>query len=101
MIYSKGMNYAGVEAIRSLKQKVEQARTRADGPFDVKIRATEQTHQAVLSGEMDADAAFFTGKVRILGSVLTAFRVKNRFLSFLQRHLTDKPGDNMRYISTH
>ena len=37
MIYSKGMNYAGVEAIRSLKKKVEQARTRADAPFDVKL----------------------------------------------------------------
>lgn len=37
MIYSSGMNYAGVEAIRSLKQKVEQARTSAEGPFDVKL----------------------------------------------------------------
>ena len=58
--------------------------------FDVKIRATEQVHWAVLSGQMDADAAFFTGKVRICGSVVTAFRVKNRFLSLLQKYIADR-----------
>ncbi len=58
------------------------------GPFDVKIRATERVHQAVLFGEMDPDAAFFTGRVRILGSLVTAFRVKNRFLSLLQQYLS-------------
>ena len=56
-------------------------------PFDVKIQAEERVHLAVLSGEMDADAAFFAGKVRIRGSVIAAFRVKNRFLSLLQWHL--------------
>ena len=56
-------------------------------PFDVKIQAAEKVHLAVLSGEMDADAAFFAGKVRIRGSVIAAFRVKNRFLSLLQWHL--------------
>ncbi len=58
--------------------------------FDVKIRATEKVHWAVLSGQMDADAAFFTRKVRISGCLSTAFRVKNRFLSLLQWHLTNK-----------
>ena len=58
------------------------------GLFDVKIRATEEVHRAVLFGEMDADAAFFSGKVRISGSLITAFGIKNKFLSFLQRHLT-------------
>ncbi len=56
-------------------------------PFDVKIQAAERVHLAVLSGEMDADAAFFAGRVRIRGSVIAAFRVKNRFLSLLQWHL--------------
>ncbi len=56
----------------------------ADEPFDAKIEATEQVHWAVLSGQMDADAAFFSKNVRIRGSLITAFRVKNRFLSFLQ-----------------
>ena len=56
-------------------------------PFDVNILATEEVHCAVLSGEMDADAAFFSGSVRICGSVFKAFRIKNRFLSLLQSHL--------------
>ena len=56
-------------------------------PFDVKIRATERVLWAVLSGQMDADAAFFAGKASVSGSVVTAFRLKNRFLSLLQRHL--------------
>lgn len=56
-------------------------------PFDVKIRATESVHQAVLYGELDPDAAFFAGRVRICGCLLTAFRVKNRFLGFVQQHL--------------
>ncbi len=58
-----------------------------DGPFDVKIQATEQVLWEVLSGRLDADAAFFAGKVRIFGSIFTAFCVKNRFLSMLQRHV--------------
>lgn len=62
--------------------------------FDVKIEATEQIHWAVLSGQMDADAAFFAGKVRICGSIVTAFRVKNRLLSLLQSHLTRKLRPN-------
>ena len=69
-------------------------------PFDVKIQAEERVHLAGLSGEMDADAAFFAGGVRIRGSVIAAFRVKNRFLSLLQWHLarefqaTDKSTTN-------
>ncbi len=55
--------------------------------FDVKIRATERVLWAVLSGQMDADAAFFAGKASVSGSVVTAFRLKNRFLSLLQRHI--------------
>ncbi len=61
-----------------------------DGPFDVKIQAAEQVLWDVLSGQMDADAAFFAGKARVCGSVYTAFRVKNKFLSFLQKHIAHK-----------
>lgn len=60
-------------------------------PFDAKIQATEHVHSAVLTGKMDADAAFFTRKVRIRGSLVAAFRLKNRFLSFLQWHWTRRP----------
>ncbi len=59
----------------------------AEESFDVKIEAAEQVHWDVLLGRMDADAAFFAGKVRIVGSVLVAFRVKNGFLSLLQSHM--------------
>ncbi len=59
----------------------------AGGSFDAKIRATERVHWAVLVGQMDPDAAFFAGEVRISGSLVTAFRVKNTFLSFVQQHL--------------
>jgi putative sterol carrier protein len=64
-----------------------------NGSFDVKIQATEETHLAMLSGKMDPDAAFFTGKARIRGSVLTAFRVKNKFLSLVQWHLVHEFPD--------
>jgi hypothetical protein len=39
---------------------------------------------------MDADAAFFAGKASVSGSVVTAFRLKNRFLSLLRRHLAHR-----------
>jgi predicted lipid carrier protein YhbT len=64
---------------------------------DVKIQAAEQVLWAVLSGQMDADAAFFAGKVRIRGSVATAFRVKNGFLSFIQKHLAHRLGANNKF----
>lgn len=56
-------------------------------PLTSKIKATEQVLWAVLLGQMDADAAFFAGKASVSGSVVTAFRLKNRFLSLLQRHI--------------
>jgi putative sterol carrier protein len=64
--------------------------------FDVKIRATEDVHWAVLSGEMDADAAFFAGRIRICGPMLVAWRVKNRFLSLLQWHMARKSAQQSR-----
>ena len=70
------------------------------GKFDVKIRATEETHRAVLYGQMDADAAFFAGAVRIVGSIATAFRVKNRFLGLLWPHLRREPGVEPRRPQT-
>ncbi len=60
------------------------------GSYDVKIQATEQVLWEVFSGRMDADAAFFAGKARVSGSVFTAFRIKNKFLSFLQKHITHR-----------
>ena len=62
------------------------------GSCDAKIRATEEVHWAVLSGRMDPDTAFFAGKVHISGSVVTAFRVKNRLLGHLQQHLARVGG---------
>jgi len=56
-------------------------------PFDVEILATEQVHWAVLCGQMDADSAFFAGKMRVHGSVSIAFRVRSRFLGLVQWHL--------------
>jgi hypothetical protein len=64
--------------------------------FDVKISAAEEVLWAVLSGQMDADAAFFAGKVHICGSVATAFRVKNKFLGLLQKHLANISRANTR-----
>jgi len=68
------------------KQRVT-VRPYSDGPFDVRIRASEQILWDVLSGRMDADAAFFSGKAGVSGSLITAFRVKNKFLSLLQKQL--------------
>ena len=63
------------------------AHLNGSGSFDVKIQASEEIHLAMLSGKMDPDTAFFTGKAHIRGSVFTAFRVKNKFLSLVQWHL--------------
>ena len=58
--------------------------------FDVMIKATEHILWEILSGQVDADAAFFAGKINVCGSVVKAFHVKNRFLSMLQRHVVHK-----------
>ncbi|MFQ6034412.1 MAG: U32 family peptidase [Sedimentisphaerales bacterium] len=78
----------GREFIIELNKQGVRVRPYSGQPFDVNIQATEQVLWAVLSGQMDADTAFFSGKVRICGSIATAFRVKNSFLSLLQRHLS-------------
>ncbi len=67
----------------------------------LKIRETEQVLWAILSGQRDADAAFFSGKVRIYGSIAKAFQVKNRFLSLLQKHLSDRLQDLEQLIEYH
>lgn len=77
----------GFEVIVELDGQGVRIRPYNGEPCDVKIRATEQTFWAVFSGEMDADAAFFAGRVRISGSVVKAFCIKNSFLSVVQRHL--------------
>ncbi len=80
----------GRELMIELNKKGVRVCPYAGQAFDVKIQATEQTHWAVLTGRMDADAAFFTGKASVCGSVFTAFRVKNNFLSLLQEHLVER-----------
>lgn len=77
----------GREFVIILDGKSVSARPYAGEPYDVMVRATEQTHSAVLYGQMDADAAFFAGKIQISGSVVTAIRVKNVLLGCLQSHL--------------
>ncbi len=86
----------GRELLIALADGRVSVRLFADEPFDVKVRATEQVHWAVLSGQMDADAAFFAGKVHISGSLLTAFRLKNRFLNLLQWHLAPTRAEPKR-----
>ena len=77
----------GRELMIHLEREGVVTRPYAGEPFDVKIEATEDVHWAVLSGQMDADAAFFARKVRVHGSIVKAFRLKNMFLSPLQSHL--------------
>jgi collagenase-like PrtC family protease/predicted lipid carrier protein YhbT len=77
----------GREFVIGLDKQGVRVRPYAGESFDAKIRATERVLWAVLSGQMDADSAFFAGKASVCGSVITAFHVKNRFLSLLQKHL--------------
>ncbi len=84
----------GRELIIGLDEQGVQVRRYTGEPFDAKIRATERVLWAVLSGQMDAAAAFFAGKAGVSGSVITAFRLKNRFLSLLQKHLAHRLGAN-------
>ncbi len=77
----------GRELLISFDEQQVCTHLNGNGPFDVKIQASEEVHLAMLSGKMDPDTAFFTGKARIRGSVLTAFRIKNKFLSLVQWHL--------------
>jgi putative sterol carrier protein len=78
------------EFIILLDKQGVQARPYAGESFDVMFKAAEQILWEVLSGRMDADAAFFAGKVNVCGSAVKAFRVKNRFLSILQKHVAHK-----------
>ncbi len=78
------------EFIILLDKQGVQVRPYTGESFDVTIKASEQILWKVLSGRMDADAAFFTGKVSVCGSVVKAFHVKNRFLSILQKHVAHK-----------
>ncbi len=77
----------GRELLILLDKSGVRARPYAGEPHDVQISATEEVHWAVLSGQMDADAAFFAGRVRISGSVTAAFRIKNKFLNLVQSYL--------------
>jgi collagenase-like PrtC family protease/predicted lipid carrier protein YhbT len=91
----------GREFIIGLDEQGVWIRPYVDESFDVKIRATEQVHWAILSGRMDADTAFFAGKACIYGSVAKAFRLKNRFLSLLQKHLAHRLEANNKLSINH
>jgi collagenase-like PrtC family protease/predicted lipid carrier protein YhbT len=90
----------GRELMITFEEKSVRVAPYAGGPFDVMVRAREEVHLAVLAGRMDADAAFFTGKVQLSGSVLAAFRVKNNFLSLVQRHLAKSLQTNVGSVIT-
>ncbi len=80
----------GREFIILLDKQGVQVRPYVGEPFDVMIKAAQQILWEILSGRMDADAAFFAGKVNVCGSVIKAFYVKNRFLGILQKHVAHK-----------
>lgn len=52
--------------------------------FDLRFEAQESIYLKILSGEMDPDAAFFSRKISIYGSILDAVELKNIFLSEFQ-----------------
>ncbi len=54
---------------------------------DVMIEATEETLSKIFRGESDADAAYFSGRLSIRGSLMTAFRLRTRLLGLVQAHV--------------
>ncbi len=57
-----------------------------DVEYDVMIEATEDTLARVIRGEWDADAADFTGRLRIRGSLAAAFTLRVKLLGLVQMH---------------
>lgn len=53
---------------------------------DVVMEATEETLVGVLSGALDADIAYFCGKLSIRGSLAAAFRLRIKLLGLVQAH---------------
>lgn len=52
-------------------------RIRNGGGFNLKFQATEKTYIELLTGELDPDSAFFRRKIRIIGPVIEALKLKN------------------------
>ncbi len=53
---------------------------------DVTIEAAEETLAGVISGDLDADAAYFCGKLRVRGSLVAAFKLRVKLLGLIQAH---------------
>ena len=85
--------------IIKLNKQGVQVHPYTDGPFDVRIQADEQVFWEIFSGRMDADAAFFAGKASVSGSIVTAFRIKNKFLSFLQKYMTHRLEEDKSFAN--
>lgn len=45
--------------------------------FSLKFEATESTYLELLSGELDPDSAFFRRRIKIIGPLTDALRLKN------------------------
>ncbi len=61
-------------------------RCRLDGgsEFDVIIEATEETLAGIMTGERDADAEFFSGRLSVRGSLAAAFLLRTKLLGLVQ-----------------
>ncbi len=55
--------------------------------YDVMIEATEDTLSEIFRGASDADAAYFSGRLSVRGSLMTAFRLRARLLGLVQEHV--------------
>ncbi len=53
---------------------------------DVIIEAAEETLAGIIMGSLDADAAYFSGRLRVRGSLVAAFKLRVRLLGLVQAH---------------
>ena len=53
---------------------------------DVTIEAAEETLAGVIRGDLDADAAYFSGRLRVRGSLAAAFKLRVKLLGLVQAH---------------
>ncbi len=53
---------------------------------DVMIEAAEETLAGVIRGDLDADAAYFSGRLRVRGSLAAAFKLRVKLLGLVQAH---------------
>jgi putative sterol carrier protein len=53
---------------------------------DVMIEAAEETLAGVIRGDLDADAAYFSGRLQVQGSLVAAFKLRVKLLGLVQAH---------------